>query len=175
MIDIIDFIKKMLNKLSDYNENLCLTKNNIKNFYSKKNITDKFSVTAESGWTIKGSSVTLSGNLLTVYLLATYNKQIAAGAISNLKIATFSIKPQYQTTTFPLTGEQLPIRIEFRGSAPNSTYSGPNVFFTNVVDNNTFSVALSATHAAIAANNNINTTLCFPVVLDGTGLRSYLS
>lgn len=175
MVNIIDLIKRMLNKLSQYNEGSYLTKTNIKNFYSKKDITDKFGVTAESGWTIVNKNITLSGNLLTVYLVATHNAKIAAGAISNLKIATFNIKPQYRSTASPITKENLPILIQFRGSAPNSTYLGPNVFFTNVVDNNTFSVALSATHAAIAANKKINTTLCFPVVIDKGVLRSFLS
>ena len=111
MVNIIDLIKRMLNKLSQYNEGYYLTKNNIKNFYSKKDISNKFDVTAESGWTIVDKNITLSGNLLTVYLVATHNTQIAAGAISNLKIATFSIKSQYRSTASPITKENLPILI----------------------------------------------------------------
>ena len=109
---------------------------------------------------------------MTLYIKAHRSSNISAGAISNLQIATIII-PSYESNN-----HCPPMDSMYRVGGVNSVNKGPNAFYTNVTNPYNFTVALTATHAAISSgssNNNIDTTLCFPVVFtSGGALKNWI-
>lgn len=169
-VNIIDFIKALCNKIKLFSEDAFVTKSDMRKFYLVKNLTPYVTITASTNWTLNSSCyLKITGNLMTVYISAKYSSKIANGAISNLQIATITI-PTYATDS-----HCPPISKIFRVGGASATSKGPNAFYTNTSNATSFTVALTSTHAAIAANTYINTTMCFPIVFSSASeLRDWV-